>query len=270
MSESNLPVSLAASGIICFKYGKPGHKSNACTEDIKRCFRCGKVRHELADCKHKEVICFNCGEEGHISTQYLKPNKAPSGGKVFALAGTQIASKDTLIRGMKKLGLVLCSLNGEMVVDIPAKGSVTTSLACFKCPLSIFDRDFVVDLVCFLLSGLDVILGMNQLECNYVHINCYSKSMRFSTLVEEEEIDLLSARQLRELVFPDEIPDVPPEREVEFAMDLVPGTRTVSKEPYRMSASELEDLKKQLEDLLKKKFVRPSVSPLGAPVLLMK
>ena len=61
-------------------------------------------------------------------------------------------------------------------------------------------------------------------------------------------------------VFPDEIPDVPPEREVEFSIDLVPGTKPVSMAPYRMSASELAELKKQLEDLLDKKFVRPSVS----------
>ena len=63
---------------------------------------------------------------------------------------------------------------------------------------------------------------------------------------------------------------MPPEREVEFSIDLVPGTKPVSMAPYRMSASELAELKKQLEDLLEKKFVRPSVSPWGAPVLLVK
>src|ERR1043165_2015170 len=71
-------------------------------------------------------------------------------------------------------------------------------------------------------------------------------------------------------VFPDEIPSAPPEREVEFSMDLVPGTRPISMAPYRMSASELAKLKSQLEDFLEKKFVRPSVSPWGAPVLLVK
>ena len=71
-------------------------------------------------------------------------------------------------------------------------------------------------------------------------------------------------------VFPDEIPDVPPEKEVEFAIDLVPGTKPVSMAPYRMLASELAELKKQLEDLLDKKFVRPSVSRWGAPELLVK
>ncbi|MCI32734.1 RNA-directed DNA polymerase (Reverse transcriptase), partial [Trifolium medium] len=71
-------------------------------------------------------------------------------------------------------------------------------------------------------------------------------------------------------VFPGDVSDVPPEREVEFTIDLVPGTSPISMAPYRMSASELKELKKQLEELLEKKFIRPSVSPWGAPVLLVK
>ncbi|MCI36275.1 RNA-directed DNA polymerase (Reverse transcriptase), partial [Trifolium medium] len=71
-------------------------------------------------------------------------------------------------------------------------------------------------------------------------------------------------------VFPDDVSDVPPEREVEFTIDLIPGSSPISMAPYRMSASELKELKKQLEDLLEKKFIRPSVSPWGAPMLLVK
>src|ERR1044072_7306329 len=71
-------------------------------------------------------------------------------------------------------------------------------------------------------------------------------------------------------VFPEDVSELPPEREVEFAIDLTPGTSPVSMAPYRMSASELSELKKQLEELLEKKFIRPSVSPWGAPVLLVK
>ena len=56
---------------------------------------------------------------------------------------------------------MLSSINGEMVIDTPSKGPVITSFVCLKCPLSIFDRDFVVDLVCLPLRGLDVVLGMN-------------------------------------------------------------------------------------------------------------
>lgn len=71
-------------------------------------------------------------------------------------------------------------------------------------------------------------------------------------------------------VFPKDISDLPPEPEVEFVTNSVPCTSPVSMAPYRMSASKLDDLKKQLEELLEKKFVRPSVSPWGALVLLVK
>ena len=87
---------------------------------------------------------------------------------------------------------MLSSMIGETVIKTPTKGSITTSLVCLKCPLSIFDKDFAVDLVSFLLSGLDVILGLNWLESNYVHINCYNKSVRFLAPDEEEEISFLS------------------------------------------------------------------------------
>src|ERR1051325_7527794 len=71
-------------------------------------------------------------------------------------------------------------------------------------------------------------------------------------------------------VFSEDVSEFPPEREMEFAIYLIPGTSPVSMAPYRMSASELYELKKQLEELLEKKFIRPSVSPWGAPVLLVK
>jgi len=71
-------------------------------------------------------------------------------------------------------------------------------------------------------------------------------------------------------VFPEEIHVLPPKKEVEFAINLVPGAGLVSMGPYRMAQAELIELKKQVEDLLEKQFIRPSVSPWGAPVLLVK
>lgn len=67
-------------------------------------------------------------------------------------------------------------------------------------------------------------------------------------------------------MFPYGITDLPPEREVEFAIDLVHGTRPVSMSPYNMFVSKLEELKKELEDMLEKKFVRPNVLLWGAPM----
>ena len=71
-------------------------------------------------------------------------------------------------------------------------------------------------------------------------------------------------------VFPDDIAGLPPEREVEFTIDLIPGTEPISIPPYRMAPAELRELKAQLEELLSKGVIRPSISPWGAPVLFVK
>ncbi|XP_052723766.1 uncharacterized protein LOC128193721 [Vigna angularis] len=71
-------------------------------------------------------------------------------------------------------------------------------------------------------------------------------------------------------VFPDEVPGLPPPREVEFTIDLVTMTGPISVAPYRMSPAELVELKTQIEELMDKKFIRLSASPWGAPVLLVK
>lgn len=71
-------------------------------------------------------------------------------------------------------------------------------------------------------------------------------------------------------VFPEDLPGIPPDRQVEFTIDLTPGAAPISKAPYRMAPKELQELKIQLQELLDKGFIRPSVSPWGAPVLFVK
>ena len=71
-------------------------------------------------------------------------------------------------------------------------------------------------------------------------------------------------------VFPEELPGMPPDRDVEFVIDLIPGTAPIAKRSYRMAASELAELKKQLEELQRIGFIRPSSSPWGAPILFVK
>ena len=71
-------------------------------------------------------------------------------------------------------------------------------------------------------------------------------------------------------VFIDEIPRLPPKRDIDFTIELVPGVVPVYKTPYRMSTPEMLELKMQLQELLEKKYIRPSVSPWGAPVLFVK
>ncbi|XP_037494388.1 uncharacterized protein LOC119370397 [Jatropha curcas] len=68
-------------------------------------------------------------------------------------------------------------------------------------------------------------------------------------------------------VFPEELPGLPPEREVEFEIEVMTGTQSISITPYRMAPAELKELKAQLQELLDKGFIRPSVSPWGAPAM---
>ncbi|XP_058741280.1 uncharacterized protein LOC131613648 [Vicia villosa] len=304
--------------IKCYRCGEQGHCSTECENKVLRCYKCGKTGHHAPECKNDGPTYFHYGEQGHNNTQCQKPKKevtAQTNSIKFALSGTEDSKKDNLIRGTcfindveivaiidtgsthsfislecdTKLELKLSDMNGSMIIDIPASGSVTTTYVCRKCPLTIFDKRFVMDLMCLPLHQIDVILGINWLEFKYVHINCYAKTLRFPKFGDNGELILLSAKEVNELlgdealmfaslqvdreaaslnipvvcefleVFPDDISDLPPEREVEFSIDLVPGTSPVSMAPYRMTTSELNELKKQLEEMFEKKFIRLSI-----------
>ena len=71
-------------------------------------------------------------------------------------------------------------------------------------------------------------------------------------------------------VFPDEIPGMPPLRDMEFCITLIPGAAPISRIPYRMARAELKELKTQFQELLEKGHIRASTSPWRAPVLFMK
>ncbi|KAL6326991.1 hypothetical protein AAG906_012675 [Vitis piasezkii] len=98
---------------------------------------------------------------------------------------------------------------------------------------------------------------MDLLASYHASVDCFEKRVTFSIpgqpkfSFEGKHVD----RPLQDL------PGLPPEREVEFTIDLVPGTGPMSKAPYRMAPVELKELKVQLQELLDKGFIRPSVSP---------
>jgi len=71
-------------------------------------------------------------------------------------------------------------------------------------------------------------------------------------------------------VFPEDLPGLPLDRDVEFKIDLISGTAPISRRPYRMPPNELAELKKQLQELLEKGLIRPSSSPWGCPALFVK
>nr|KYP41898.1 Retrotransposable element Tf2 [Cajanus cajan] len=198
------------------------------------------------------------------------------------------------------LGVPVCDLGLRLLVSTPASASVIASELCVGCPVVVNEKKYKVNLICLPLVDIDIILGMDWFSANHILIDCANRRLIFSQ--EEDEL-LISAGQAESLlrdgaecclllaamsvetervladidvvreyaeVFPDEVPGLPPVREMEFSIDLVPGAGPVSVAPYRMAPAELVELKGQLEDLLEKQLVQPSVSRWGAPVLLVK
>ncbi|KAG8489283.1 hypothetical protein CXB51_017333 [Gossypium anomalum] len=123
---------------------------------------------------------------------------------------------------------------------------------------------------------------MDWLVKHRANLDCATKRVVLKTLEDEEVVviierqhylsNVISALRAEKLVhiFPDELPGLPLNREVEFGIELLPGIAPVFIAPYRMALKELVELKAQIQELLDCRFIRPSVSPWGAPVLFVK
>ncbi|GJT68583.1 putative reverse transcriptase domain-containing protein [Tanacetum coccineum] len=120
------------------------------------------------------------------------------------------------------------------------------------CTLNILNHPFNIDLMPVELGSFEAIIGMDWLVKYQAIIVCAEKIVHFPE------------------VFLEDLPGLPPTRQVEFQIDLVPGAAPVARAPYRLAPSEMKELSEQLKELSDKGFIRPSSSPWGAPVLFVK
>jgi hypothetical protein len=175
-------------------------------------------------------------------------------------------------------------------------GKVLSDRICPNLRIEIRGIDFPASLVVMGTQGLDVILGMNWLHINQANVSCDKRTVKLVLPSRKEVVTKLYLPKLEERayhhlsiddkesnpieairvvsefpdMFPEELPDMPPERKVEFAIELIPGTAPISKRAYRVSEPELVELKKQIDELLEKGYIRPSTSPWAAPVLFVE
>ncbi|XP_027368243.1 uncharacterized protein LOC113874216 [Abrus precatorius] len=166
---------------------------------------------------------------------------------------------------VKGLNLYVTELPYNVVVTTPTSKPVVTSWVCLGYVMMVHGREFEVDLICLSLSQLDVILGMNWLPTNHVLLDCKEKTLIFgATMTEvprlmsqgawenttnakafmvkfsmevESMVELKYIPVVRDFleVFPEYISELPPEKEIEFAIDLITGASPTSVAPYRMS-----------------------------------
>jgi hypothetical protein len=170
-------------------------------------------------------------------------------------------------------------------------GKVASNQLIRNVPIKLGSKIIKTDLILLALEGIDIILGVDwmtrhavtlDLSSRAIEINsptqgattlslpfgeCTNSCALFEFCSEIEEIPVVSEYAD---VSPDDLPGMPPDRDIEFVIKLQPGTAPISKRPYRMPPKELTELKIQLQELQDKGYIHPSASPWGCPALFVK
>jgi hypothetical protein len=175
------------------------------------------------------------------------------------------------------------------VTVITPKGPIEANYMTHRLTLTIMRREFWATPIVLEESSIDLILGMSWLRKTKAVIHCARGTVELtSSKGERFEVEITLTTSTRPAVFlvdgkfnirvvrdfPDifleKLPEMPPDREVEFVIDLLPGTAPISKRPYMMSVEELKELKMQLTELQDAGYIRLSSSPCGAQVLFVQ
>jgi hypothetical protein len=169
-------------------------------------------------------------------------------------------------------------------------GQIFTREVAYQVPVTLAGRDFPTNMIVLKGQDIDVILGMNWLAQHKATLNTDQRTIRLSHNQEEILLSIpISTKTTGRLyeaiileikdipivcefpnVFPEDLPGLPPERDVEFVIELKPNTAPISRRSYRMPPNELAELKIQLQDLLEKGFIRPSSPPWGCLAIFVK
>jgi hypothetical protein len=185
-------------------------------------------------------------------------------------------------------------LKNRMIVSSP-RGDMHARHVCSKVSILIRGVEFMDNLIVLESKGIDVILRMDWLSKHNRLIDCAKKAVRLTPRSGKEleyvaenlvtnkaasnrmvlnQLDATLTMDIRTVyefpdVFPEELSGMPPDCEIEFVIELVPGTTPIFKRPYRMAANQLAELREQLHELLDKGYIRPNASPWGAPVIFV-
>jgi hypothetical protein len=190
----------------------------------------------------------------------------------------------------KKVMLSIVTAEALYVISTP-RGRVDADRIVCKAPLELVRRAFSTDLIVLKGQGLDVILRMSWMKLHRAVLDIAGRLVHLDSLVYGKvilhlpaispikaslhhgaELNLEDIHVVREFpdVFPDDLPRMPPERAIEFKIELQPGTAPIAKASYKISHVEMNELKIQLQGLLDKGYILPSMSPWGCSVLFVE
>ncbi|KAI3681175.1 hypothetical protein L6452_35960 [Arctium lappa] len=266
------------------------HRGN-CNATPQPCSKCDKFGHATKD-------CFECKAPGHMkrdcpklksgSTPEKKENSSRVPDRAFQMTADEAKASADVVSGTftlnsvpahvlfdlganfsfisesfrQKFAMPTTSLENALVVEIADGSQVLIRDVLKKCALGIEGREFPIDLMPMIIGGFDVVVGMDWLASNHAEIVCSKKIIRLPN----PDGDVVIYDEKRE----DDLHGLPPDRQVEFRIDLVPGAAPIARAPYRLAPSKMQEMMAQLQEHLGKGFIRPSSSPWGALVLFVK
>ncbi|GJS19344.1 putative reverse transcriptase domain-containing protein [Tanacetum coccineum] len=278
----------------------PGEKK-VYTRDLPLCTKCNY--HHTGKCAPK---CGKCKRYGHTTTDYRvntnnnnnknqKTGLCYECGKAYALGGRDASPDSNVITGTFLLNNRYATILFDTELDDRKIIGFNTIIQ--GCTLNFRNHRFNIDLMPVPLGSFDVIIGMDWLTKYHGVIICDEKIVRVpfgrEMLIfqgngknqrEESRLNIFSCTKAQEYLskgfdvflahittnFPEDLSGIPPARQVEFQIDLVPGDALVALAPYRLAPSKMKELAEQLQELSNKGFIRPSFSPWGALVLFVK
>ncbi|GJX81787.1 putative reverse transcriptase domain-containing protein [Tanacetum coccineum] len=243
----------------------------------------------------KVVTYFECGAQGHYRNDCPKiknqnrGNKArvpKASGRAYALGGGDAKPGSNNCHGAL-LDITPYALDVSYAVELADGRTSETNTVFMGCTLGLLGHPFNIDLMSIELGSFDIIIGMYWLARNHAVIFCDEKIAQsigerlqqfLAQVTVKENRDKSAEKRLEDVptvrdfpeVFPEDLPGLPPTRQVEFQIDLIPGVAPVARTPYRLAPSEMEELSTQLQELSDNGFIRPSSSPWDSVCLSQK
>ncbi|XP_058075544.1 uncharacterized protein LOC131223965 [Magnolia sinica] len=274
-------------GMSCNYCGKPGYTAKFC---FRRARDEGDKPRPLAIQPHPPQSVAR----PPISSQppFQRPatllqNRAPIA-RVFAMSAEERSSV------VKELNLELNNLERPLVIVSLVEGFVEAARFCPACLVVLEGHETCMNLVVMKMKQFDIIIGMDWPTQAHAILDCHARMVtvmlpgqspftmqgrrQYETYeglwalekTESTEITINQIPVVSEFpeVFQD--PGLPPRREADFTINLLPGTTPIFMAQYRMPSCEMEELRVQINELLGQGFIHPNVSPWGAPVLFVK
>ncbi|GJT53244.1 putative reverse transcriptase domain-containing protein [Tanacetum coccineum] len=263
------------------------HHTGPCTGRCNNCNRMGHLSKNCRSKKPATrsnqlpvtVVCHACGEKGHYTNQCRKTN-INAQGRAYMLKDKNAQQDPNVVTGMFLLNQHLVrvlfdfgadrsfiSLSLASMLNIPsitvdtfyniemADGNLVSTNTVIKgCTLTLLNQPFEIDLMPIKLGSFDVVIGMDWLSKYRAKILCDEKVETLIIRVMEKKADKKKLEDISVVkefpdVFPKNLPGIPPVRQVELQIDLIPREAPIDRTPYRLAPSEMQELSNQLQEL---------------------